>query len=111
MQDWRIRKGFSFSWLIEKALELDRANIFQANSDDFLGALGLTTDGTRSLWGLLIIDFNHGSSIFNFAFLVAKLPSQLISKKVGPDQWVSGRQVHRYNSKFDRFRCNFACRV
>ncbi|KAI9925367.1 hypothetical protein ASPWEDRAFT_164054 [Aspergillus wentii DTO 134E9] len=77
--DYRI---CSWVCLMFFALQLDRGNISQALSDGMLKDLHLNTN-----------QYNYGQMIFYLTFLCAEVPSQMISKKLGPDVWIPIQMV------------------
>ncbi|KAK4034402.1 major facilitator superfamily domain-containing protein [Parachaetomium inaequale] len=72
--DWRI---CTWACTMFFALQVDRGNLQQALADNLLDDLGLNTN-----------DYNYGTVVFLICFLLAELPSQLVSKKLGPDRWI-----------------------
>ncbi|KAH8651446.1 major facilitator superfamily domain-containing protein [Xylariales sp. PMI_506] len=77
--DWKICSWVVFMFF---SLQLDRTNITQALADNMLTDLGMITN-----------QYNYGQTIFYVSFLAAELPSQMISKKLGPDVWIPIQMV------------------
>jgi hypothetical protein len=68
------------------ALELDRSNLTQAVTDNLLKELKMNTNGE------LLQNFKQFLFI-KTAFLCAELPSQLVSKWIGPDRWIPAQLI------------------
>lgn len=72
--DWRVSLSSCIMFI---ALQVDRGNLAQAVSDNLLKDIGLNTN-----------DYNTGNVVFLVCFLLAEIPSQLISKALGPDVFI-----------------------
>lgn len=80
---WKLEYRVALSACIMfVGLQVDRGNLQQAVADNLLDDLGMNTD-----------DYNLGNQIFLIAFLVAELPSQLISKALGPDIFIPVQMI------------------
>ncbi|CAK7224939.1 hypothetical protein SBRCBS47491_005724 [Sporothrix bragantina] len=77
--DWRIT---GWCCLMFFAMQLDRGNVSQALADGMLADLGLSTD-----------QYNTGMTLYYVCFLVAELPAQMVSKRLGPDVWIPLQMV------------------
>ncbi|SCU95707.1 LAFA_0G01772g1_1 [Lachancea sp. 'fantastica'] len=77
--DWRVAIP---ACLMFAALQIDRGNLQQAVADNMLKDLKMTTN-----------DYNTGMQLFYAAFTIAEVPSQLLSKRIGPDRFIPFQMV------------------
>lgn len=67
--DWRITVWSLFVFIV---YDMNRSNLIQANTDNFLPDLGLDTN-----------DYNMGNTVLRVTALCSEIPAQLIARKVG----------------------------
>ncbi|KAG6359500.1 hypothetical protein INS49_013021 [Diaporthe citri] len=77
--DWHV---CTWACIMCFALQVDRDNLGQAVSGNMLDQLGLSTN-----------EYNYGRTIYYISFLLSEVPSQLVSKKFGPDRWIPVQMV------------------
>ncbi|KAI1135563.1 MFS general substrate transporter [Hypoxylon sp. FL0543] len=77
--DWRI---MTWTAIMFTAMELDRANLAQSLTDNFLYDMKMTTN-----------DYNLGNTIYALCFLAGEFPAQLLAKWLGPDRWIPSQIV------------------
>lgn len=77
--DWHV---CTWACIMCFALQVDRDNLGQAVSGNMLDQLSLSTN-----------EYNYGRTIYYISFLLSEVPSQLISKKFGPDRWIPVQMV------------------
>ncbi|CEP64326.1 uncharacterized protein LALA0_S11e01574g [Lachancea lanzarotensis] len=77
--DWRVAIP---ACLMFAALQIDRGNVQQAVADNMLKDLKMSTN-----------DYNTGMQLFYAAFTIAEVPSQLLSKRIGPDRFIPFQMV------------------
>ncbi|KAI0376673.1 MFS general substrate transporter [Hypomontagnella monticulosa] len=77
--DWRI---MTWTAIMFTAMELDRANLAQSLTDNFLDDMHMTTN-----------DYNLGNTVYAVCFLAGEFPAQLLAKWLGPDRWIPSQIV------------------
>ncbi|KAK2615144.1 hypothetical protein N8I77_001920 [Diaporthe amygdali] len=77
--DWHV---CTWACIMCFALQVDRDNLGQAVSGNMLDQLNLSTN-----------EYNYGRTIYYISFLLSEVPSQLVSKKFGPDRWIPVQMV------------------
>ncbi|KAK9467245.1 major facilitator superfamily domain-containing protein [Lipomyces arxii] len=74
LTDWRV---MLWACVMFFSLELDRANISNVLTTDFLVNNDMTTN-----------DYNLGQTVFLVCFLVMEIPSQMVIRYFGPEIWI-----------------------
>ncbi|CCG24982.1 hypothetical protein CORT_0G03040 [Candida orthopsilosis Co 90-125] len=72
--NWRVA---FIACLLFVTLHIDRGNLSQAVSDNFISDVGMNTN-----------EYNTGNTIFLVSFITTEIPSQMISKMLGPDVFI-----------------------
>lgn len=67
--DWRI---MLWCFCVFMVFDMNRSNLIQANTDNFLSDLGMDTD-----------DYNQGNTVFRATAICAEIPAQFLGRKMG----------------------------